>query len=382
MCVLEHLGVPLYTVEPAAMSTVPLAVLNRVLLHDLSTDWAALERFPAVCTTWRALYDSVDVHKAALAAWAARDHGALCPLFLKDVLGGDAREACKKLAGLRVAPRALGPDAVALRFSGRRSTAYFRQNMTCAATVGCVLATRVPAIEASFLQDEVERIRRSGKISFDVDSLKAFYEASAAVAFLRRLAACPDARVTVGVRIRFADPELGPGAPGDDILDPRELGPLNLTQKKCLDDIAHDLAGDDPLHRISVAAICRGVGRYGFDRDTLRAIFHDDAFGSGDVAALLEAKLRTWSLYVSEDGSAGAGMMNKRTRFFAGCQCNFDPVGAGSVLIAFEHAVSGDANLLAYPVKSVVVLAERDGRPMGGRCGAMGLSESESDDDY
>ena len=51
MCVLEHLGVPLYTVEPAAMSTVPLAVLNRVLLHDLSTDWAALERFPPAPTS-------------------------------------------------------------------------------------------------------------------------------------------------------------------------------------------------------------------------------------------------------------------------------------------------------------------------------------------
>ena len=105
----------------------------------------------------------------------------------------------------------------------------------------------------------------------------------------------------------------------------------------------------------------------------------------------LAEKLKTWSIYVTPPGMAASNVDNPSktepgshcpmTKFFPGQQFNGDQVGEGSILVCLEHDVSAArsaaalsglpsdlvgevaqfTDLLASPVKSLVVLAERNG---------------------
>ena len=218
-------------------------------------------------------------------------------------------------------------------------------------------------------------------------------EAQGAMRFLEELVKRPDAEVMLGGRGRW---HIGKDSTGSHHGFGAEEG--YISTKSSLAWIVHDLMHSGSFYRsVDADELVRDPHfdgpYYGVTRETLRAVFCDDAFAAdGNLVKALAEKLKTWSIYVTPPGLAGRDLDNPgktdewppqgpTTRFFPGQQFNGDEVGEGSVLVCLEHDVSAArsaltssglpsdlvgevtqfADILASPVKSVVVLAERNG---------------------
>ena len=212
-------------------------------------------------------------------------------------------------------------------------------------------------------------------------------EAQGAMRFLEELVKRPDAEVMLGGRGRW---HIGKDSTGSHHGFGAEEG--YVSTKASLAWIVHDLMHSDSFYRCTDAAELVQSPHYGVTRETLRAVFCDDAFAAdGDLVKALAEKLKTWSIYVTPPGMAAYNVDNPSrtepgshcptTQFFPGQQFNGDQVGEGSILVCLEHDVSAArsaaalsglpsdlvgevaqfTDLLASPVKSLVVLAERNG---------------------
>ena len=213
-------------------------------------------------------------------------------------------------------------------------------------------------------------------------------EAQGAMRFLEELVKRPDAEVMLGGRGRW---HIGKDSTGSHHGFGAEEG--YVSTKASLAWIVHDLKNSDSFYRCTDAAELSNDGPYyGVTRETLRAVFCDDTFAAdGDLVKALAEKLKTWSIYVTPPGMAAYNVDNPSrtepgshgptTQFFPGQQFNGDQVGEGSILVCLEHDVSAArsaaalsglpsdlvgevaqfTDLLASPVKSLVVLAERNG---------------------
>ena len=213
-------------------------------------------------------------------------------------------------------------------------------------------------------------------------------EAQGAMRFLEELVKRPDAEVILGGRGRW---HIGEDSTGSHHGFGAEEG--YVSTKASLAWIVHDLKNSDSFYRCTDAAELSNDGPYyGVTRETLRAVFCDDAFAAdGNLVKALAEKLKTWSIYVTPPGMAAYNVDNPSrtepgshcptTQFFPGQQFNGDQVGEGSILVCLEHDVSAArsaaalsglpsdlvgevaqfTDLLASPVKSLVVLAERNG---------------------
>jgi len=177
--------------------------------------------------------------------------------------------------------------------------------------------------------------------------------------------------------------------------------------KDLLANIAHDLLATNTFQdvfRVQNASEMDSLSTrstYGITREVLRGVFLDDSFAPGktNLAKELQKKMSSWSFFVSSDSFVSELCnVNQRnypeecpperptTHFFPGIQFNGDPLGAGSLLIALEHDLdtsSDFGHLFQYPVKSIVVLAERAGMPTcPWKPGDGGFYEDDPDADY
>lgn len=158
--------------------------------------------------------------------------------------------------------------------------------------------------------------------------------------------------------------------------------------KELLRKILHDVCGGDEFMRMEDTASLVDFYRdhpemqyYGIDRDMLRGVFLDPSFASDDqgLTEALREKMASWSIFTAPRGRASEmyNVSNRHNRdecppemptteFFPGIQFNGDPVGWGDIFLALEHDLdtsSDFGDLFQYPVKSIVVLAQRAGRP-------------------
>ena len=378
----------------------------RAVLGFLADDWSMLGRASVVCKTWKTTIAAAEssVWQATL---SARWHGQRAMRVNGPNLSdAEALATCKKVAGLVVAPRRVASHAVLLRDQDKYSKAVTLSGLlkrgSGMPTLDGVLAA-VREAKIAKMNAHWARMRASGYSSdriqgeYVIDDFEIpFLESKAAVEFLQMLVKKGES-VSFGGRLRVPKKKGG-------TKDSCETG---YEATGLLEDILHDVSHENnELHRVSEAAELAGVktyfgfgdgpegdfvitlddrGRpkptyYGITRDVLRGVFCDDGFAAnGTLEAALEDKMRTWTFFASPDGRATEmyNVCNRSspdecppecptTRWFPGIQFNGDALGEGSLLIAFEHDVGASSDfgpLLQYPVKSIVVLAERAGQP-------------------
>ena len=301
-----------------------------------------------------------------------------CPVYPGDV------------SRLVVAPRRI--DAAALVYDEGASSWYGGWSRECESHVAVSLAGIVMdnAGQRS-IAEHVAQLREANKRQrYGVPGCYSDRgtEAQGAMRFLEELVKRPDAEVILGGRGRW---HIGEDSTGSHHGFGAEEG--YVSTKASLAWIVHDLKNSDSFYRCTDAAELSNDGPYyGVTRETLRAVFCDDAFAAdGNLVKALAEKLKTWSIYVTPPGMAASNVDNPSktepgshcpmTKFFPGQQFNGDEVGEGSILVCLEHDVSAArsaaalcglpsdlvgevaqfTDLLASPVKSVVVLAERNG---------------------
>lgn len=362
----------------------------RAVLGFLADDWSMLGRASVVCKTWKTTIAAAEssVWQAAL---SARWHGNR-PLRVNGPVLADAEAlaTCKKVAGLVVAPRRVASHAVLLRSQGKYSAAVTLSGLlkrgsgmpTLDGVLAAVREAKIADMNAHWARLRADPTFPSAGIQGEYvidDFMVPYLEGKAAVEFLQMLVQ-KDKGVSFGGRLRMPKKKGG-------TKDSCETG---AEATELLGDILHDVSHENnELHRVSEAAKLAKVGTdyrgetepkyYGITREVLRGVFCDDGFAaSGTLEDALRDKMRNWSFFSSPDGQATEmyNVSNRRdpdecppecptTHFFAGIQFNGDPLGEGSLLIAFEHDVgaSSSSDLLAAPIKSIVVLAERSGRP-------------------
>ena len=362
----------------------------RAVLGFLADDWSMLGRASVVCKTWKTTIAAAEssVWQAAL---SARWHGNR-PLRVNGPVLADAEAlaTCKKVAGLVVAPRRVASHAVLLRDQDKYSKAVTLSGLlkrgSGMPTLDGVLAA-VREAKIAKMNAHWARMRASGYSSdriqgeYVIDDFEIpFLESKAAVEFLQMLVK-KGKGVSFGGRLRMPKKKGGT----------KDSCATGAKATELLGDILHDVSlENNDLHRIHEAAKLAKVGNdyrggtkpeyYGITREVLRGVFCDDGFAaSGTLEAALRDKMSTWTFYASPDGQATEmyNVCNRSspdecppecptTHFFPGIQFNGDPLGEGSLLIAFEHDLDTSSDfgpLLQYPVKSIVVLAERSGQP-------------------
>ena len=292
---------------------------------------------------------------------------------------------------LVVAPRRI--DAAALVFDEGASSWDGGHSRECESHVALSLAGIVMdnAGQRS-IAEHVAQLREANKRLPGRRTVPGCYtargtEAQGAMRFLEELVKRPDAEVMLGGRGRW---HIGEDSTGSHHGFGAEEG--DVSTKDSLAWIVHDLMHSDSFYRCTDAAELVQSPHYGVTRETLRAVFCDDAFAAdGNLVKALAEKLKTWSIYVTPPGMAAYNVDNPSrtepgshgltTQFFPGQQFNGDQVGEGSILVCLEHDVSAArstaalsglpsdlvgevaqfTDLLASPVKSLVVLAERNG---------------------
>lgn len=302
-----------------------------------------------------------------------------CPVYPGDV------------SRLVVAPRRI--DAAALVFDEGASSWDGGHSRECESHVALSLAGIVMdnAGQRS-IAEHVAQLREANKRLPGRRTVPGCYtargtEAQGAMRFLEELVKRPDAEVMLGGRGRW---HIGKDSTGSHHGFGAEEG--YVSTKASLAWIVHDLKNGDSFYRSVDAAELVQSPHYGVTRETLRAVFCDDAFAAdGNLVKALAEKLKTWSIYVTPPGMAAYNVDNPSrtepgshcptTQFFPGQQFNGDQVGEGSILVCLEHDVSAArsaaalsglpsdlvgevaqfTDLLASPVKSLVVLAERNG---------------------
>jgi len=302
-----------------------------------------------------------------------------CPVYPGDV------------SRLVVAPRRI--DAAALVFDEGASSWDGGHSRECESHVALSLAGIVMdnAGQRS-IAEHVAQLREANKRLPGRRTVPGCYtargtEAQGAMRFLEELVKRPDAEVILGGRGRW---HIGEDSTGSHHGFGAEEG--YVSTKASLAWIVHDLKNGDSFYRSVDAAELVQSPHYGVTRETLRAVFCDDAFAAdGNLVKALAEKLKTWSIYVTPPGMAAYNVDNPSrtepgshcptTQFFPGQQFNGDQVGEGSILVCLEHDVSAArsaaalsglpsdlvgevaqfTDLLASPVKSLVVLAERNG---------------------